>query len=65
MNGILTTSRAYTIRLYGDHWFIRQISVLNKNRKPIGYLDVAALKEKWEAGKADPVRTLTHFARSS
>jgi hypothetical protein len=30
---------------------MRQFSVLNKSRKPIGYLDVAALKEKWEAGK--------------
>lgn len=38
--------------------------MLNKNRKPIGYLDVAALKEKWEAGEADPVRTSTHFAHS-
>lgn len=30
--------------------------VLSAARKPIGYLDVPALKVKWEAGKADPVR---------
>ncbi|KXN85571.1 Cystathionine beta-synthase [Leucoagaricus sp. SymC.cos] len=32
------------------------IPVLDKNRKPLGYIDVAYLKEKWEAGQADPVR---------
>lgn len=31
-------------------------SVLNRNRKPVGYVDVARLKEKWEAGNANPVR---------
>jgi len=30
------------------------IPVLNKCRKPVGYLDVGVLKEKWEAGQADP-----------
>jgi hypothetical protein len=35
--------------------FTRRFSVLNKSRKPIGYLDVGALKAKWEAGQADPV----------
>jgi hypothetical protein len=35
-------------------------SVLNKSRKPIGYLDVGTLKVKWEAGEADPVRALTY-----
>jgi hypothetical protein len=39
--------------------FTPQISVLNRCRKPIGYIDVGALKEKWEAGQADPVRTST------
>jgi len=41
------------------------LSVLNKSRKPMGYLDVAALKQKWEAGDADPVRTSTLFPRRS
>ncbi|KAL9709898.1 hypothetical protein Ac2012v2_006956 [Leucoagaricus gongylophorus] len=31
------------------------IPVLNKNRKPLGYIDVTKLKEKWEARQADPV----------
>lgn len=44
-----------------EQWFMRQLSVLNKSRKPIGYLDVAALKRKWEAGEADPVRAPTRF----
>ena len=43
---------------------MRKSSVLNKNRKPIGYLDVSVLKEKWEAGQADPVRTSRYFTRS-
>lgn len=30
-------------------------SVLNRDRRPLGYVDVAALKEKWEAGTASPV----------
>ena len=30
-------------------------SVLNSKRRPLGYIDVAALKAKWEAGFADPV----------
>jgi len=30
------------------------IPVLSKERKPIGYVDVAALKQKWEAGTAKP-----------
>lgn len=29
--------------------------VLDRHRKPLGYLDVPALKKKWEAGEADPV----------
>lgn len=33
-------------------------SVLDKSRKPIGYIDVAVLKKKWEAGEASPVRPL-------
>jgi hypothetical protein len=31
-------------------------SVLDRNRKPVGYVDVVRLKEKWEGGNANPVR---------
>ncbi|KAI0088838.1 hypothetical protein BDY19DRAFT_150838 [Irpex rosettiformis] len=31
-----------------------QIPVLDKRRKPLGYVDVPSLKTKWEAGQADP-----------
>lgn len=37
--------------------FTQFLSVLDKNRRPLGYIDVAKLKEKWEAGQADPVRS--------
>ncbi|TBU41723.1 hypothetical protein BD309DRAFT_964649 [Dichomitus squalens] len=30
------------------------IPVLDRNRKLLGYIDVASLKAKWEAGQADP-----------
>lgn len=30
------------------------IPVLDRHRKPVGYVDVAKLKEKWEAGNAIP-----------
>lgn len=29
--------------------------ILTEKRKPLGYLDVAGLKAKWEAGQVDPV----------
>ncbi|KAK0446080.1 uncharacterized protein EV420DRAFT_1484230 [Desarmillaria tabescens] len=32
-------------------------SVLDRDRKPLGYLDVAKLKQEWEAGKANPVQS--------
>lgn len=32
-------------------------SVLNRNRRPLGYVDVAKLKKVWESGKANPVRS--------
>jgi hypothetical protein len=35
-------------------------SVLDDQRKPLGYIDVAALKARWEAGGADPV-SLPHL----
>ncbi|OBZ77488.1 Cystathionine beta-synthase [Grifola frondosa] len=43
------------------------IPVLDKNRKPLGYLDVATLKTKWEAGMANPddkvIVYMTKFTR--
>jgi hypothetical protein len=32
--------------------------VLDGRRRPLGYIDVAELKTRWEAGGADPVRTV-------
>ncbi|OCH93347.1 hypothetical protein OBBRIDRAFT_725017 [Obba rivulosa] len=44
------------------------IPVLDRNRKPLGHIDVAALKEKWESGQADPndkvSRYMIKFVRS-
>ncbi|KAF5362599.1 hypothetical protein D9758_009586 [Tetrapyrgos nigripes] len=45
------------------------IPILDKHRKPLGYVEVASLKEKWEAGQMDPndkvEKYLTKFKRSS
>ncbi|KAK7683203.1 hypothetical protein QCA50_013876 [Cerrena zonata] len=45
------------------------IPVLDKNRRPLGYLDVSQLKSKWEAGLANPdakvEQYMTKFIRSS
>ncbi|KAF9525741.1 hypothetical protein CPB83DRAFT_859025 [Crepidotus variabilis] len=45
------------------------IPVLNRNRRPLGYVDVTKLKEKWEAGQANPDdkvdKFMTRFVRSS
>ncbi|KAF5341649.1 hypothetical protein D9611_001674 [Ephemerocybe angulata] len=45
------------------------IPVLDRSRRPLGYLDVASLKEKWEAGKANPddkvSQYMTKFKRTS
>ncbi|KAF8624991.1 hypothetical protein AX15_005622 [Amanita polypyramis BW_CC] len=45
------------------------IPVLNSKRRPLGYIDVAALKTKWEAGLADPNdkvnQYMTKFNRNS
>lgn len=38
--------------------------VLTKERRPLGYIDVAALKAKWEAGRADPVCSITFSSMS-
>ncbi|KAI0341467.1 hypothetical protein BDW22DRAFT_1332682 [Trametopsis cervina] len=31
-----------------------QIPVLDRQRRPLGYIDVSALKAKWEGGEANP-----------
>ncbi|THH13621.1 hypothetical protein EW146_g6623 [Bondarzewia mesenterica] len=37
------------------------IPVLDRKRKPIGYVDVAALKRKWEAGEATPTDKVSSY----
>ncbi|KAG6831061.1 hypothetical protein H0H92_012984 [Tricholoma furcatifolium] len=37
------------------------IPVLDRRRRPLGYLDVAKLKEKWEAGKTNPEDKVSHY----
>ncbi|THH08172.1 hypothetical protein EW145_g2883 [Phellinidium pouzarii] len=44
---------ARAIELAYDRDF-SHIPILSRERKPLGYLDVTALKAKWEAGQADP-----------
>ncbi|TFK67601.1 hypothetical protein BDN72DRAFT_798863 [Pluteus cervinus] len=45
------------------------LPVLDRNRKPLGYVDVARLKQQWEAGGASPddkiVDYMTKFKRSA
>jgi len=45
------------------------IPVLDRNRRPLGYVDVAKLKEKWEAKQANPddkvSQYMTKFKRRS
>ncbi|KAF9561439.1 hypothetical protein CPC08DRAFT_635378 [Agrocybe pediades] len=45
------------------------IPVLDRNRRPLGYVDVAKLKQKWEAGQANPddkvSQYMTRFKRTS
>ncbi|CAL1709118.1 unnamed protein product [Somion occarium] len=45
------------------------IPVLGGNRRPLGYVDVAELKSKWEAGQANPddrvEQYMTKFVRSA
>jgi len=53
-----STSRAMELAYERD---FSQIPVLDKDRKPLGYLDVAALKQKWEAGEADPNNKVSHY----
>ncbi|KAG6909914.1 hypothetical protein DXG01_014434 [Tephrocybe rancida] len=49
----LTEPISRAIELAYDRDF-SHIPVLDRHRRPVGYVDVANLKEKWEAGKADP-----------
>ncbi|KAL5514346.1 hypothetical protein ACEPAG_2434 [Sanghuangporus baumii] len=59
-------SIARAIELAYDRDF-SHIPILSKQRKPVGYIDVAKLKVKWEAGEADPtdsvVKYMTKFRR--
>ncbi|KAF7323924.1 CBS domain-containing protein [Mycena kentingensis (nom. inval.)] len=45
------------------------IPVLDRHRKPLGYIDVATLKSKWEGGEADAgdkvLKYMTRFQRTS
>ncbi|KAH0834784.1 hypothetical protein J3R83DRAFT_10385 [Lanmaoa asiatica] len=38
-----------------------QIPVLDKNRRPLGYVDAVVLKEKWQAGYAKPDDTVKKY----
>ncbi|KAI0032603.1 hypothetical protein K488DRAFT_85709 [Vararia minispora EC-137] len=59
---------ARAIELAYDRDF-SHIPVLGKNKKPLGYVDVAYLKQKWEAGEADPTdrveKYMSRFNRSA
>ncbi|KAI0315574.1 hypothetical protein OF83DRAFT_1061833 [Amylostereum chailletii] len=37
------------------------IPVLDRNRKPLGYVQVADLKKKWEAGEANPTDNVSAY----
>ncbi|KAG6873881.1 hypothetical protein C0995_009660 [Termitomyces sp. Mi166 len=39
----------------------QNVSVLDRHRRPVGYVDVAKLKEKWEADEADPNDKVSHY----
>lgn len=58
-------SRAIELAYERDY---SHIPVLGRNRKPLGYVDVADLKAKWEAGDANPddkvAQYMTKFDRS-
>lgn len=41
--------------MYGSSQYLCRI--LDQGRRPLGYLDVQALKKKWEAGEANAVST--------
>ncbi|KIJ14512.1 hypothetical protein PAXINDRAFT_100007 [Paxillus involutus ATCC 200175] len=55
-----------------EHGYERDFShipVLDKHRKPLGYVDVAALKAKWQAGAANPndsvMKYMSKFKRNA
>ncbi|PAV19129.1 cystathionine beta-synthase (beta-thionase) [Pyrrhoderma noxium] len=62
-----TENTARAIELAYDRDF-SHIPILTKERKPLGYLDVAGLKAKWEASQVDPnasvMKHMTKFHRS-
>ncbi|KAG9311777.1 hypothetical protein JVU11DRAFT_8023 [Chiua virens] len=37
------------------------IPVLNKHRRPLGYIDATALKAKWQAGSANPTDSVKKY----
>jgi hypothetical protein len=49
---LVTAESQYTTERDYPSWF----RVLSSQRRPLGYIDVSALKAQWEAGKATPVR---------
>ncbi|KAH9974155.1 hypothetical protein BGW80DRAFT_1494338 [Lactifluus volemus] len=58
---------SHAIELAYDRDF-SHIPVLGKRRKPLGYIEVATLKKKWEAGEVNPTdkisSCMTKFNRS-
>ncbi|KAJ7910639.1 hypothetical protein B0H13DRAFT_2011705 [Mycena leptocephala] len=60
-----TISRAIELAYERD---FSHIPVLDRQRRPLGYIEVATLKAKWEAGKADAgdkvVNYMTKFKRT-
>ncbi|TFK49450.1 hypothetical protein OE88DRAFT_1633262 [Heliocybe sulcata] len=59
-------SRAIDLAYERDYSYI---PVLDRTRNPLGYLDVAALKTKWEAQQASPddrvLKYMTKFERTA
>ncbi|KAL0565920.1 hypothetical protein V5O48_016102 [Marasmius crinis-equi] len=55
-----TEKVARVIELAYDRDF-SHIPVLDKNRKPLGYVEVSKLKQLWEAGKADPSDSVSQY----
>ncbi|EPQ53668.1 hypothetical protein GLOTRDRAFT_78724 [Gloeophyllum trabeum ATCC 11539] len=59
-------SRAIELGYERDYSYI---PVLDRTRKPLGYVDVSALKAKWEARQADPddkvMKFMTKFERTA
>lgn len=58
-NGVWERFLSYTVSVTaGPRWTVGnkcKIRVLNRDRRPLGYLNVVKLKEKWESGEANQV----------